>query len=206
MKKHAIIHRSILYLVLSSIIGSGLLIMLILTQGRAPNYSVSDGYSYSKTAPNYINESASSVQLIDSLSLPTKSVEDMAQWAAMVVTRSMTINFYQYRVQYKNLMQFYTDSGWKGFSSAMDDLATEIIKKKLSVTAVLTGVPLLVREGLLPDGAYAWKFQMPILVSYESPSETVTQKQVVSVVVKRVPVNEKTGLRGIAVDSFVSST
>lgn len=206
MKNHSIIHKCILYLLISSIILYAILIFMILSQGNAPNYSVSDGYSYSKDAPHYRNIDSKSVQLVESMSLPTKSVDDMAQWAAMVVTRSMTVNFYQYRLQYKDLMQFYTDKGWDGFSTAMDDLATEIIKKKLSVTAVLTGVPLLVREGALPDGAYAWKFQMPILVSYESPSETVTQRQIVSVVVKRVSVEEKTGLRGIAVDSFVSTT
>ena len=85
------------------------------------------------------------------------------------------------------------DSGW----------AADLVEKKLSVTAVLKGTPIVIRHGVL-NGAYSWVINFPLLVSYESASETRKETRAFTLTVKRVDADYGAGQAGIAIDSFVT--
>jgi len=72
--------------------------------------------------------------------------------------------------------------------------------KKLIVSAVATRAPIILQKGLL-NGAYSWRVQMPILVTYQSASEFSQQNNVVTMLITRVP--SLNSPRGIGISQFV---
>lgn len=206
MRKNFLLYNIVLILILSAAILFTLLMWMFLFTPEVPNYSVTDDYTYTPAAEQPLVQASdgSEIEQIESLSLPVKTGEQMGQWAAMVVMNSLTLNFYDLVGQYDKLKPFFTENGYNSFVEATRPLQQSIINKKLSTTAVLTGVPVPVVIGTY-QGTEAWQFNMPVLVSYESLSQTVTQRQNVTVLIKRVPVSQANGLSGIAVDSFVST-
>jgi intracellular multiplication protein IcmL len=59
-----------------------------------------------------------------------------------------------------------------------------VIDNKLVTTAVPRGAPIIIAEGQL-GGNYAWKIQLPMLVTYQSASTRTTQDLLVSAIISR---------------------
>ena len=72
--------------------------------------------------------------------------------------------------------------------------------KKLIVSAVATRAPIILQKGIL-NGKYAWRVQMPILVTYQSASEFSQQNNVVTMLITRV--STLNSPRGIGISQFV---
>lgn len=137
---------------------------------------------------------------------PMKSVDQIADLAASVVASSLTMNFVGYYEQLSHIRSKFTDAGWKSFGQSLltSGFIDAVLTKKLSVSAVVLGTPVLLNQGML-GGHYAWRFQMPVLVTYESASDKKSQNQMVTIIFKRVSLEGKGAEVGIAVDSFVTS-
>jgi intracellular multiplication protein IcmL len=78
-----------------------------------------------------------------------------------------------------------------------------VTSKKLIVSAVATGAPVILVQGLM-DNRYAWKVQMPMLITYQSASEFSQQSVVVTLVITRV--STLTSARGVGIVQFVVSS
>ena len=72
--------------------------------------------------------------------------------------------------------------------------------KKLIVSAVATKAPVILQKGLL-NGVYAWRVQMPLLVTYQSANEFSQQNNVVTILISRVPTLNSP--RGIGIAQFI---
>ena len=70
-------------------------------------------------------------------------------------------------------------------------------------SSVATGAPVILDQGVI-NGRYAWKVQMPLLVTYQSSTEQIQQSLIITMVVSRVPTVDMP--RGIAIVSFVAAT
>ncbi len=204
MKKNYLVYKMIILLIFSAAVLFVFMMYMFLFQPIPSNYTINDEYTFSKSEPHFVDIKKQSVQEVESLLTPVKSGSDMGEWAGSIVMNAATLNFFQLGEQLDKLKPYFTEKGWNAFRTAIDPTLEVIIKKKLSSTAVLIGVPVPLMVGMY-NGSYSWQFQMPVLISYESLSETVKQRQIVTVVIKRVPVSKENGMRGIAVDSFVST-
>ena len=82
----------------------------------------------------------------------------------------MSVNFVSYRSQLQGAQRFFTPYGWSNYMTALttSNNLPAIIQRKMIVVAKIVDEPKLVTEGIL-GGAYAWKFQMPMLVTYFLP-------------------------------------
>lgn len=138
------------------------------------------------------------------LTAPMVSDSALLQWANQAAVAAYTYNFATFRKELQNASEYFTPEGWKDFESALvssRNLET-VINKKLVVTAVATGAPVILDRGIL-SGHYSWKVQMPLLVTYESASTTIQQPILITMLVTRVPaVNVP---KGIAIAQFVAS-
>nr|WP_235776141.1 DotI/IcmL family type IV secretion protein [Rickettsiella massiliensis] len=72
-----------------------------------------------------------------------------------------------------------------------------VISKKLIVSAVATGVPVVLEQGLLA-GRYTWKVQIPMLVTFQSASQFSQQSVTVTMLIVRVSPLESPAAIGIA--------
>lgn len=66
----------------------------------------------------------------------------------------------------------FTSDAWQQFLLQLKDSGNlqAIDVKKIIVSAVISGAPVVAYQGML-DGRYAWKVQVPLLVTFVSASE-----------------------------------
>ena len=141
---------------------------------------------------------------LHSLDQPVVTQSALLQWAARAGVAAYTYNFVDYRAQLQEASDYFTPQGWTNFEDALKgsrNLET-VLTRKLVVTAVPTGAPIILDQAPI-NGRYAWKVQMPILVTYQSASTTYQQPLIISMLVTRVPDVDKPD--GIAIAQFVAS-
>lgn len=136
------------------------------------------------------------------LSEPNQSDSAVLQWANQAAIAAFTYNFVNYRSELQASSGFFTSDGWNQFLTALQQSNNlDAVKaKKLIVSAVATRAPIILQKGLL-NGRYAWRVQMPILVTYQSASEFSQQNNVVTMLITRV--STLNSPRGIGIAQFV---
>jgi intracellular multiplication protein IcmL len=155
--------------------------------------------------PKYFATSADGrITPIYPLTAPMVADSALLQWANQAAVSAYTYNFATWRKELQDASENFTPGGWSDFEAALKssrNLET-VISKKLVVTAVATGAPVILDRGIL-NGQYSWKVQMPLLVTYESASTLIQQPILVTMLVTRVStVNVP---KGIAITQFVAS-
>lgn len=138
------------------------------------------------------------------LNAPNQSDSAILQWANQAAIATFSYNFVNYRSELVAASGFFTAEGWDQFISALaaSNNLEAIKAKKLVVSAVATSAPVILQKGVL-NGRYAWRIQMPILVTYQSASEFSQQNLNVTMLVTRV--DTLNSPRGIGIAQFVSA-
>ena len=138
------------------------------------------------------------------LSEPMLSPGELLQWAHRAAISAYTYNFVNYRDAMQQLQNQFTPAGWRYYEDALKVSRNleMIIAKKLVVSAVATGTPVILDQAVI-DGRYSWKVQIPLLVSYQSPNEQTQKPVIVMMIVSRVPTVDMP--KGIAIVSFIVS-
>ena len=136
------------------------------------------------------------------LNVPNQSESAVLQWANQAAVAAYTYNFVNYRQELQAASEFFTPDGWRDFQNALsssNNLAS-VRAKKLVVSAVATRAPIVLQKGRLGD-RYAWRVQMPILVTFQSASEFSQQRNVVTMLITRI--SSLNSPRGIGIAQFV---
>jgi len=158
-----------------------------------------------RPAPQYFATSTDGrITPIYPLSDPMVTPSELLQWASRTAVDAYNYNFVDYREAFQDMQNNFTPDGWKYFMQALQNSRTleTVLTKKLVVSAVATGTPIIQDQGVI-NGRYAWKVQMPMLVTFQSTSEKTQQPLIVTMVVTRVPTVNMP--KGIAIASYVSS-
>lgn len=164
-------------------------------------YQISD-----RPSPQYFATSTDGkITPIYPLSEPMMAPTELLQWASRAAVAAYTYNFVDYREALQRVQNNFTPDGWTYFEDALKSSRNleSVVAKKLVVSAVATAAPVILDQGVV-SGRYAWKVQMPILITYQSANEQTQQPVIVTMVVSRVPTVNMP--RGIAIASFVSAT
>jgi intracellular multiplication protein IcmL len=133
---------------------------------------------------------------------PNQSDSAVLQWANQAAIAAYTYNFVNYRQELEAASGYFTEDGWGEFIDALKSSNTlkTVREKKLIVSAVATRAPIILQKGPL-TGRYAWRIQMPILVTYQSASELTNTNSVVTMLVTRISTLKS--IRGIGVSQFI---
>ena len=136
------------------------------------------------------------------LDQPNQSDSAVLQWANQAAIAAFSYNFVNYRTELQASSGFFTAEGWDQFLQALEQSnnLVAVKAKKLIVSAVATKAPVILQKGLL-NGVYAWRVQMPLLVTYQSASEFSQQNNVVTILISRVPTLNSP--RGIGIAQFI---
>ena len=132
---------------------------------------------------------------------PMVSQAELLSWTTQVAVSVYNFSFVNWRKQLQDAAANFSPEGWQSYQNALKksrNLET-VISKKLVVTAVPTGAPVILNQGVI-RGRYSWKVNMPMLVTYQSASTTFQQPVTVTLLVSRIPVLNNP--KGIAVVSF----
>jgi intracellular multiplication protein IcmL len=156
-----------------------------------------------QTAPKYF-ATTNAGKLIPMIPLdqPNMTQQAMLQWTASAVTSVYTYDFLNYRKSFQNNAQYFTSGGWKAFLSkiASSRNLKAVQEEKLTVSSVPAGTPVIVNQGVI-EGHYAWRVQIPMVLTYESLSQVFNQRLLVTLTVIRI--STLSSKYGIGIAQFV---
>lgn len=136
------------------------------------------------------------------LSDPVVTDDFVLQWATTAVRKSFSLDHIHWRQQLEDASPYFTPQGWRFFLQSLkksNNLDT-LTSLKMVSDAVVSGAPQIVEKAVL-DGVYAWKIQMPVLVTYSNIAKSIPMPMMVTLIVLRVPV-EQSAYR-IAINNFL---
>lgn len=133
------------------------------------------------------------------LERPIQSMHEVLNWATGAITQAYTMNFANYQQSLQESRPNFTPGGWIGFEEALraNGVIDAIVRGKYVATAVPQEAPVVVAQGIV-DGRYAWKIQVPIMITYESASQRTSQRALVTATVVRRSEQEHPRGLGIA--------
>ena len=134
---------------------------------------------------------------------PIGSLAELTTWTANSVTQAYTFSFANWRAEHSAAQKNFTTQGWRGFQRALTEsnLLTTVMDEKYVTTAAPTGAPVLIDSGLV-EGRYAYKLQMPMVVTYQSSVRTTSQNLMMDIIVVRQP--EIDNPRGLGIAQLIA--
>lgn len=134
---------------------------------------------------------------------PMVTPEALNDWASRVVTATYTYSFRDWREKFSALKRDFTSRGWGSFTRALErsNMLEVVRNDQVFVSSVPLGAPIVVREGVMDDGRYAWRLEIPLRVTYEGASNRRTQDLLIELLVVRANLLEHRS--GLAVQQFV---
>lgn len=136
------------------------------------------------------------------LSTPMLSTEALLNWASQVAMGAYTYNFANYRQKLQLQQINFTTDAWQQFLLQLKNSGNiqAVDQRKINVSAVASGAPVVVYQGML-DGRYAWKVQVPLLVTFVSASDRFQKNYLVTMVIVRISTVDNQN--GVAVAQFI---
>lgn len=154
-------------------------------------------------APKYFSTSINGrITPLIPLDMPNQSDSAVLQWANQAAIAAFSYNFVNWRQELQAASGFFAPSGWDQFNDALkaSNNLQAVLAKHLVVSAVATSAPVILQKGVL-NGVFSWRVQMPILVTYQSASESSQQNNIVTMLITRVDTLNYP--RGIGIAQFV---
>jgi intracellular multiplication protein IcmL len=158
---------------------------------------------YLKPAPVYFATQTDGTLIeIQPLYEPLVDEEMLLMWSSRAAIAAFSYNFLDYQDDLQQMRQYFTPAGFDNYLDALQQSGNldTVLTKRLVVKGVVTQVPVIVQHGLI-KGRYAWKIEIPMLISYVSANETLEQPILVTMLISRVSTQDKP--QGIAIAQFV---
>ena len=136
------------------------------------------------------------------LSDPVVSDSYVLQWTAAKVREAFSQDYIHWRQQLQDVSSAFTPGGWQYFLQSMkssNNLKTLVALKMVS-NAEITGAPTITQKAVI-NGHYAWKIQIPIVVTYANNDKTIPMPMEVTVIVLRMSVKDYP--QRIAINNFL---
>jgi len=135
---------------------------------------------------------------------PNLNNSTVLEWANTAATAAYSYNFVNYRQALQQAADYFTQEGRQMFFNAVksSNNLQAVIAKKLIVSAVATGVPVVLEQGVML-GRYTWKVQIPMLITFQSASQFSQQSVTVTMLIVRV--SPLASPRGIGISQFIVS-
>lgn len=127
----------------------------------------------------------------------------LLRWANKAAVAAYTFGFVDYDKKLAIARQYFTDAGWADYQASIAKVLSTITQNQLFVTSVAAAPPVISNQGYLPGHGYAWRVQMPFLVSYQSAEQIERKQYLVFITIVKVPtwINPE----GVGIDAFVMS-
>ncbi len=103
---------------------------------------------------------------------PNMTTSEVAAWTTTAVEAAYSYDFLNYHAQLQDAQKYFTDYGWRNYMKGLtaSNNLVALTQRKMVVIAKVIGTPKLAAEGPLgKTGTYAYKFEMPLLVTYNLP-------------------------------------
>lgn len=111
------------------------------------------------------------------LNKPNMDLNAVKAWVSHALEDAYSYDFVNYRGQLQNAQRYFTEFGWRSYMAALrnNNSINVVSSNKYVFKSRVVDSPKLIEEGLL-GSTYAWKFQVPVLVTYWKPPYTDRDK------------------------------
>ena len=139
---------------------------------------------------------------------PNLTPDEMLAWVEDSVQNAYSYDYINYPGQLQSAQKYFTSYGWKKYMQALvqSNNLVALKERKMIVTAKVVETPTLIKQGILSH-AYAWQYQMPVLVTYLLPpydgSKKFSNPLNVTVIVQRQPALQ--GYKGLGIVQLIAS-
>lgn len=101
---------------------------------------------------------------------PNMTTDEVTAWAIEAIQNTFSYDYINYRKQLQNAEKYFTTYGWNNYMKALkaNNNLVALNQRKMLVSARVIEQPKLIAQGIL-GGAYAWKYQMSLLMTYSLP-------------------------------------
>jgi intracellular multiplication protein IcmL len=123
-------------------------------------------------------------------SIPNMSNQEVVNWTIEAVESAYSYDYVNYRSQLQNSQKYFTNFGWRTYMDALrkSNNISALKERQYVIIAKVVGPPKLIRQDLI-QGAMAWKFEMPVLITYLTPpfgeKDKFTNAWIITVIVQR---------------------
>lgn len=157
---------------------------------------------YERPLPSFAAYNPKSEQMeLTPFEEPNLLSDTILRWASKAAITAYTFNFGDYNQQIQNARYYFTSDGWTDYLSSVKGLIDTIVQKQLYVNSVVAGTPVISNQGPLPGKDYAWRIQIPFLVTYQTGNAVISTNYLVILTIVRVPTSSNP--EGIGIDQFV---
>lgn len=133
---------------------------------------------------------------------PNLLPDTILRWASKAATIAYTFDYVRYQDQLSQVKPYFTEDGWNDYNASLSKLIDRVVANQLFVYGVVAGTPVIANQGPLPGHDYAWRVQIPFLVTYQSASAQLQETYYVVLTIVRVPTSVNP--QGIGIDRFVT--
>jgi intracellular multiplication protein IcmL len=139
---------------------------------------------------------------------PNMTLEDVSAWTVSAVEAAYSYDYLNYRSQLQEAQRYFTNYGWSHYMRALktSNNLIALTERKFVVTAKVVTAPKLIAQDIV-GGAYAWKFEMPVLVTYSEPpydqNSVFSNPLTVTVIVQRQQALQ--GFKGLGILQMIGT-
>jgi len=137
------------------------------------------------------------------LDVPYVTDHTVIAWAMQKIPDAMSLSALNYRRDLQRAQAYFTSAGYQGFLAGLkahNDLKA-IRDRNLMVSTIPTGPGVVVWQGHLPNGIYAWRVQFPVKMIFRSSSQITSHAYVANVLIQRAVTIKNPS--GISIQSIV---
>lgn len=152
--------------------------------------------------PKFIAVAPDKNQLeLTALDEPNLLASTLIAWVNKAAVAAYTFDFVNYDKQIASVRSYFTDAGWTDYQSSVSNLIKTITQNQLFVNSVVSGPIVISNQGELPNVGYAWRMQMPFLVTYQSAQSSSHSFFTVLITIVKVPTSKNPA--GIGIEQFI---
>ncbi|MBS0286294.1 MAG: type IVB secretion system apparatus protein IcmL/DotI [Proteobacteria bacterium] len=145
------------------------------------------------------------------LNQPNMQDNALKTWAMEAAVEAYNVNFANYRTAIQRARNYFTPDGYELYLKAIKESRNldAVKRKKMIVHAQINGQPQILNDtsrdpSFNVNGAYAWRVQIPIVVTYENsnPSDKIVLPNILTITITRM--NPLESAASIGINEFVS--
>ena len=150
----------------------------------------------------FAEQNGKQMQLFPSVE-PNLLPDTIIRFASKAAVAAYTFDFANLDEQLQAAKPYFTEAGWNAFYAVASKSFKTVVTNRLLVNGVVVGAPVISNQGELPDIGYAWRVEIPFLITYSSASVTTKSRHVIVVTLVRVPTSKNP--QGIGINQFITA-
>lgn len=131
------------------------------------------------------------------LDVPYVTDHTVIAWTMQKIPDALSLSALNWRRDLQRVRPYFTEAGYKGFLAGLNaqgDLKA-IRKRNLMLSTIPAGPGVVIWQGRLPNGIFAWKVQFPVKMIFRSSTQINQESYLATVLVQRaVTIKNPSGL------------